>query len=110
MDEKSMFAEIEDECKISITKIVTNFLKDKIFNVMDNDMMINFLQGKIMNELKMITKNFKFVLSFALLKNESAGFCQEMALLNNPETDGCITLKFSFDKIICIVNLFCLSI
>ena len=109
-ESKVLFAEIEDDCKEVIKQNVLDFLRDKVFNASDTDFMINHLNEKIMKNLKKITESFKFVLSIVLLKTDSSGFIQNTSSYFDVETDGVISEKFVFKKIVCIVNLFCLSI
>jgi hypothetical protein len=107
---KVLFTEIEDDCKLVLNLHLNSFLKDKVFNNKDVDFMMNHLNDLIIPDLIKISPHFKFILSFTFLQHESSGFTQNMALYYDKETDGCITQKFSFKGIICIVNLFCLSI
>lgn len=109
-NEKAFFEEIETDCKKVISKNINGFLKDKVFNTKDCDFMINYLNDKILKDLKGISENFKYILSLVLLENDTSGFSQNCSLYYDKETDGCISEKYAFDKIVCIVNLFCLSI
>ena len=107
---KVLFSEIEDDCKFVLNLHLNSFLKDKVFNYKDIDFFMDHLNDLIIPDLIKISPYFKFVLSYTFLQNESSGFTQNMALYYDKETDGCITQKLSFKAIICIVNLFCLSI
>ena len=105
-NDKVLFEEIEEDCKKVISKHVNSFLKDKSFNLKDTDFMINYLNDKILNELKNISLNFKYILSLALIHSESNGFTQDVSLYLDKETDGGICEKYSFENIVCVVNLF----
>jgi hypothetical protein len=109
-EQKVFFSEIEEDCKSILSKHINSYLKDKTFNLKDSDFMMDYLNNKIMPDLKAISSNFKYILSFIFLQNDNSGFCQDMSLYYDPDSDGCITQKYSFSSIICIVNLFCTSI
>ncbi len=109
-EQKVLFSEIQDDCIKVFNKHVNSFLKDMVFNLKDIDFMINHLNELILPDLKHVSSNFKFILCFAFLQNDSSGFTQDMALYYNKETDGCITTTYKFQNLICVVNLFCLSI
>jgi hypothetical protein len=54
-EKKLLFSDIEEDCRKTINTHVKSFLKDKVFNTKDTDLMINYLKEKIMQDLK---KNF----------------------------------------------------
>lgn len=110
MDEKILFSEIEHECTKIITSATNNFLKNKFFNLKDSDFLINHLNDFILDNLKQVSDNFKYILNIVLLKVEDLNIVQDISMYYDIETDGVITKQFKFDNIACIINLFVLAI
>lgn len=104
------FSQIEEECRHIIKDNVTKFLSDKSFNVSDSEFMINYLTGNILKEIKKISDNFKFIVSIVLMHNDECGFTQNIGMIYDTETDGTIVERYTFRNIVCITNLFCLSL
>lgn len=109
-EDKVLFEDIEEESRKVISMTVKDFLKTKAYNSKDVDFMINYLQDKILSELKQISDNFKYILSVIIVQNDNSGFIQNTSLYYDPETDGCISEKYTFPNISCIITLFCLAI
>jgi hypothetical protein len=109
-NEKCVFSEIEIEARKIIKEKTKGFLKDKVFNTKDCDFLIQKLTELILNELNSYSSNFKYILAIAMLQNDKSGLCSDHSLYFDPETDGCISEKFSYPKICCIITLYCLAI
>jgi hypothetical protein len=110
MEEKVFFEEIKDECREIISKTVNSFLKEKAYNSKDTDFMINYLNDTILNQIKRISDNFKYLINIVLLKDKCSGFTIDSSLYYDTDTDGAILEEFLFNDIVCIVNLYCLAI
>jgi hypothetical protein len=108
--EKVLFLEVEEESKKIINKIVSEFLKDKVFNLKDNDFFINHINEKILKELLKLSKYFKYMIQIVLFRPNGGELCQYISTFSDPETDGVLSEEYRFEKISCIVNVFFISL
>ena len=110
MADKIFFVDVEEESKNIITSELEKFIPDKTFNVSDCDFLIKELTERITQSLVKNSNNFKYIVNVVFADNADKGFTQNIGASYDPETDGVISLYYTFEKITCIVNLFILSI
>jgi hypothetical protein len=108
--EKVLFPEIEEESRKIINILVHGFLKDKVFNLKDNDFFINHINEKILMELLKLSKYFKYIIQTVLFRPSGGDLCQFISTFTDPETDGILSEEFKFENISCIVNVFFISL
>lgn len=110
MSEKYFFNEIEEASKQIIKEEVHNLLENKTFILGDCEFFIKQLTEAIGNRLKNNCDYFKYIINVIFLDNTNKGFCQNISPYYDPESDGVISLPFTFDKITCVVNLIATSL
>ena len=108
--EKVLFSEIEEESRQTIYFIVNTFLKDKVFNTKDSDFFIKYINEKILEELRKLSKYFKYIIQTGLFQPNGGDLCQNVATYFDLETDGVISEEFIFENISCIINVFFISL
>lgn len=87
-----------------------NTLESKVYNAAKSSDYVEVIGSVIVERMKGISPNFKYVVSTFIIEKVGAGVHYESVSHWDAKTDGAITTKYENDTMICLCSVFGLAI
>ncbi len=107
---KAVFTDIKDEVARVVNETVEKHLQHKSYNPMDVQGWTNAITSEVVNKLKAISTNFKYIVTCAIMQKSEAGLHVATTCYWSTSTDGNCALKWENESLYCIINVFSLAI
>lgn len=99
------FSKLVNEAKSLANGILKSVLDSKQYNANKTNEWIESISNQIINDLKGISLNFKYIVSTTIMQNVGAGVNYELSSYWDNTTDAAISIKYENESIIAICTV-----
>jgi len=110
IENKAVFTDIKDDIAKIVNTAVEASLAKKSYNASDVQKWTNDITKGIIDKLKELSNNFKFIVTCAIMQKCEGGLHVASTCYWSTSTDGNCALRWENETLYCIINVFALAL
>lgn len=110
MSKEETFSSIKDSANTNTKAVIEKFLAKKTFDSKESQSLCNMISDGCVKSLTELNSNFKFMVNCLILQKSDAGLSMSGSCYWDSESDGNISVTWENATILCIVNVFGVSL